>query len=53
MRTFDRIMRKPCQQTHAEANIKARLSAKYACAQVKLEMAVIKINEALDRIKDK
>jgi len=53
MGTFDRVFSKPCEKAHADANMKARLSAKYLCAQVKFEMAVIKINEALSLIESK
>lgn len=50
---WTKIDTRACQETHAEKTVRARLSAKYICAKVKIEMAVIRINEALERIKDK
>ena len=53
MNLWNKIDTRKCQETHAEKNVRARLVAKYSCARVKIEMAVIAINEALERIKDK
>ena len=39
--------------THAEANIKARQSARHLQVRVQIELAVIVINKALDIIKEK
>lgn len=53
MSTFDRVFSKKCEETHAEKNIRARIAAKYICIQVQLEVACIKINEALELISKK
>lgn len=39
--------------THAEANEKARKSAKHLCCRIQIELAVVVINKALDAIKKK